>query len=191
MSVVTFPSGEKLEEMAAKVPDFMRPSNLPLAAYYEGYLSRGQCEEMSESLGQLEPYRHQDCGAVTRECHGDPSLEPLESVARGLNSIFWGFDLDENPVSWLQTYEVGGQYQRHMDGAPGQIRKYTAVALLTDPDEYQGGILRMCFHPVLFPVPRTQGTVVVFPSWLEHEVLSVTRGRRQTINMGFWGPPFK
>lgn len=191
MEIVTFPTLEKLETMAAKVPAYMRPSLTPSAAYVEGWLTDADCDEISASLAGLEPYTHQDCGAVTRESGGRPCLDQIEHVGRGLNAMYWGFDLDQDPVSWLQTYEEGGKYQRHMDASPGQTRKFTAVALLTDPMYYAGGMLRLFYHPVIFPIPRTRGTIVVFPSWMEHEVLPITHGHRQTINMGFWGPPFK
>lgn len=191
MKLETYPSREELEARASAVPEFMRPNEIPYAAVLEGYLSKRQCEMISDKLGQIEPYEFPVCGAETRECEWDPTLDPIEEATRYLNWIYWSFDLDPGQYSWLQTYESGGAYRRHQDGAPGQMRKLTAVALLSEADAYQGGDLILHYPPRAHVIPRTQGTIVVFPGWLEHEVLKVKTGLRQTVNMGFWGPPFR
>lgn len=190
-AIKTFPTLEQLEERAAKTPDFMRPNTIPFAAYIEGFLKDEECSAIIRRMHSVEPHSFRGCDAETREIEFDPVLDPIEATARALNELFWGFDLDDGQHSFCQTYTRGDRYQRHMDGSPGQNRKLTAVALLTDPSEYEGGLLRLYYQPVIFPAPRTRGTILVFPSWLEHEVLPITSGRRQTVNMGFWGPQFR
>lgn len=192
MSVLlTFPSQAGLERAYVRTPDFMRPNIVPYAVSLEGALSPDECQAIQETLEAVDTYTVANCGAVTREIVAAPVLDPIETVARNINSGFFGYDLDPGQHSWLQTYETGGVYQPHMDGTPGQMRKLTAVALLSHPDDYDGGSLRINVNPKAFRVPRTRGTIVVFQHWVEHEVLPITDGKRQTINMGFWGPPFK
>lgn len=169
----------------------MRPSKTPYAVILEGILSDEVCDHISDSLSSLETYSFRACGAQTRECESDPSLGPLESIARFTNDTYWGYDLDPGQHSWLQTYEAGNSYMRHFDGAPGQTRKLTAVLMLSDPAAYAGGDLEIFVVPTSIKIPRTRGTVVVFQPWLEHEVTPVSSGIRQTINMGFWGPEFR
>lgn len=191
MGLETFPSEEYLEGASRKWPEFMRPNTVPYAAWYEGLLPADECDAIIEKMINLSGYKSEGCGGVTRECHADPVLDTIEATARGLNALYWEYDLDPGQHSWFQSYERGSAYRLHMDGSPGQMRKLTAVALLTDPAVYSGGDLRFEVEPKSQWIPRTRGTVVVFQPWLLHEVLPVSSGHRQTINMGFWGPPFK
>lgn len=190
-ALLTFPSDTSLARGYANAPDFMSPSKVPYAVSLEGALSHLECDEIVETLSPIDPYSVPGCGAVTREVVAAPCLDPIETVARNVNDFYFGFDLYGGQHSWLQTYEPGGDYHRHMDGTPGQTRKLTAVAILSSPLTYEGGRLKMYVSPRHFTVPRTRGTIVVFQHWVEHDVSPVTAGLRQTINMGFWGPPFK
>ena len=191
MLLHTYPSPEDLLALATATPEYMRPNQIPFAVALEGFLDEDVCDHIREAGLDLESYTVRDCGAITRECEPIPALEPIEDAARTLNRIYWEYDLDPGQQSWLQTYEKGMNYQRHMDGSPGQMRKLTAVAFVSPETDYDGGDLRLYYHPMSFDIPRTRGTVVVFQPWIEHEVLPVTGGIRQSINMGFWGPPFK
>jgi PKHD-type hydroxylase len=111
----------------------------------------------------------------------------------------WGFD-----VYGIESVQVGeyvseekGYYDWHMDmlratEGPG-IRKLTAVLQLTDPDEYEGGDLeiRLPFTEEVVTVPKGQGNIVVFPSFLYHRVTPVTHGSRSTAVAWFVGPAFR
>lgn len=190
--IQTFPNAELIEEYANLVPAYMRPNLNPYAVVLEGILTDEECNRILDRGMRLEPYNFSTCGAITREFDpGHFSLAQIENVALGMNNLYWNYDLDERPVSWMQTYETGTDYKIHTDTAPGQTRKLTAIALLSDPTEYDGGKLVIHAEPFSFAVPRTRGTIVVFQPWLLHEVTNVSDGIRQTINMGFWGPPFK
>lgn len=190
-ALLTFPSQHRLEQSMLDLPGYMRPNVVPYAVSLEGALSHEECDVIVETLSPIEPYSVRDCGAVTREIVAAPVLDPIETVARNINDFYFGYDLDAGQHSWLQTYEKGDKYKRHMDGTPGQMRKLTAVAILSSPLVYEGGRLAMHVSPHSFIVPKTRGTIVVFQHWVEHDVSPVTDGIRQTINMGFWGPPFK
>ena len=85
----------------------------------------------------------------------------------------------------------GGGYGMDVDAVAGQTRKLTAVAMLTPPTEYAGGDLELHTPEETFLIPRTQGTIVVFQPWIHHQVTKIHSGVRQTINFGFWGPPFR
>lgn len=189
--LLTFPSVRIREEASWETPEFMRPSKVPYAVSLEGALTSQECYKIREALSHIEAYKVAGCGAVTREIVAAPCLDPIETVARNVNSVFFGYDIDPGQHSWLQTYGPNDGYKRHMDGSPGQTRKLTAVAMLSDVRDYEGGRLTMYAEPRDFVVPKTIGTVVVFQHWVEHEVSPITAGIRQTINMGFWGPPFK
>jgi predicted 2-oxoglutarate/Fe(II)-dependent dioxygenase YbiX len=191
MDFYTLPSTEDLELLQKAAPIWMNPNKQPYAVVAPGYFSEEQCENIVEKGMQEEPYKQNGCGAETRELPGAAFLQDLDLFARTANNIFWGLELHDEYVGWLQTYDVGGNYQTHMDSAPGQARKLTAVLMLTDDNAYLGGDLMIHPPPFQWQVPKKQGTVVVFLPYLLHTVTPVTYGVRQTINMGFWGPPFK
>jgi len=188
----TIPSTEDLASLSARTPDYMRPNTLPYAAVAPGYLSDVQCDSIIETYMKEEPYNFTSCGATTRECPRplDSVLELAVYFTNQVNKIYWQYALDEYPAAWLQTYKSGDSYKVHMDCAAGQSRKLTAVIMLTDSKDYEGGDLRFVDLLSLPKVEPRRGTIVVFSSWLRHEVTPLTRGFRQTINLGFHGPPF-
>lgn len=186
-----FPSEEALAEMERVTPEYMRPNHQPWVVVLNGYLDKTQCQDIAKETWTLKS-RDLGCGARTRECPlGMSSLSSLEDVVREVNKEYWGYILDATPPpAWVQTYGSGNHYGLHMDGAPSQSRKLTGIAMLTDPDTYTGGILSFFAMDKWFETDNSQGTVVVIPHWLLHQVSMVESGLRQTVNMGFYGPPF-
>lgn len=192
MDIHTFPSQNELAQRASATPNYMAPSKLPYAVILKDALSPDECEVIKDEFMAIEPYSVPHCNAVTREKIGTAkSLARVYKFTSIVNEEFWGYDLFDETVSWLQTYERGNDYQRHMDGSPGQMRKLTAVIMLTDPNSYSGGNLELEVPPVVHPVSTKQGTIVFFLPWVIHKVTSVQSGTRQTINLGLWGPPFR
>jgi len=192
--ISTIPSELEIVSLAARAQAHMRPSQLPSAVVARSFLSAIECDNIIDEMSVREGYEHDGCGAFTKEAAyplpESSSLQIVKRAARNLNEYYWNFELDEEPAAWMQTYHAGGSYPRHTDAEPGQSRKLTAVVMLTDHADYGGGSLLIKADPKEYVVSNRRGTIVVFPSWLPHSVDSVTRGIRQTINMGFWGPPF-
>ena len=80
----------------------------------------------------------------------------------------------------------------------GKIRKLSVTVNLTSPEEYEGGNLKFDlgkhnkggqFHEA--DVAREQGTIIVFPSYINHCVTPVTRGTRYSLVLWCSGRPFK
>ena len=62
---------------------------------------------------------------------------------------------------------------------------------LTDPSKYEGGQLSIA---VQNEQPRDyfgQGTVIWFPSFLEHLVEPIERGKRYSLVLWLYGPHYK
>lgn len=193
--VYTIPQASEIKRYAEALPAYMYINDNPQAVVFEGILTDFQIDFILDQEMGEPSYRHDSCGATTRECkeNGDLyDLRPISDIAKMANSLFFDFDINMSfSRSWLQTYEYGEDYPVHSDGSPGQSRKLTAVALLTDPKDYAGGSLEVDAFENWYQVPNTKGTVVVFPGWVRHRVTRVVLGQRQSINMGFWGPPFR
>ena len=91
----------------------------------------------------------------------------------------------------FSEYEAsfGGKYDKHIDVGDGNInacRKLSVILQLSDENIYEGG--DVCIRDN--PISRKQGTVVVFPSFLEHNVNMVTSGTRHSLVLWVYGPPF-
>ena len=95
----------------------------------------------------------------------------------------WLVDIRHIEPVQLGRYASNGFYGWHQDESMGSCnvmgltRKLSASLILSDPSEYEGGdlILRLAEEVV---VPKTQGTLVVFPSYTIHQVTPVTSGER-------------
>ena len=188
----TIPSQPEIDWFAAHSPDWMYPNKAPSAVYQKGVLSRGECNRILEEMRLIEAYPFPGCAAVTTEYPrslGGRCLRKAIEFSHRQNDFYWQFKIDEW-AAWMQEYKSGDRYQRHMDSGPGFSRKLTTVILLTPPGEYMGGDL-VVYTPRPQMIPCDQGTIVTFPSWTHHEVLEVLQGHRETINLGFYGPPFK
>lgn len=88
----------------------------------------------------------------------------------------------------LLEYPEGGHYDWHMDIGPGDaaLRKLSVIIQLSDPSEYEGGetVFNTGTEHVL---PKTQGQIAVFPSFVLHKVNPVTSGRRYALVLWFSG----
>lgn len=189
----SIPNSRYLRTAEEATPDYMYPSPNPLAIVWEGALSHEVCNAILDKYMDEEPYPFTGCDANTRECPRPLGsvLDPIRNFGLDVNDFWWKFYLGKNPGAWLQSYEVGDGYQLHMDGTIGQTRKLTVIALLTEPSNYEGGTLRVVSPPSEFDIPKTRGTMCVIPAWTLHDVTPVERGFRQTLNLGFYGPPFR
>lgn len=92
----------------------------------------------------------------------------------------------------VATYTNGGHYGWHLDiGKSGMsTRKLSVSVQLTDAHEYQGGDLE--FLCVENPnVPKSVGSMIIFPSFLPHRVAPVTSGTRKSLVAWIHGPSFR
>ena len=90
----------------------------------------------------------------------------------------------------------GGHYSWHHDidwnRNDGLDRKLSITVQLSDPSEYEGGDFE--FSEVLSPDPqqsKARGTVLIFPSYLQHAVSPVTSGVRKSLVAWFEGPKWR
>jgi PKHD-type hydroxylase len=89
-------------------------------------------------------------------------------------------------------YSPGDGFGWHLDAGGGQTstRKLSMSVQLCADNEYAGGDLEMCACPQLEP-RRRRGTIIVFPSFLAHQVTPVTQGTRYSLVAWAHGPTFR
>ena len=120
--------------------------------------------------------------------------QKLGDIIISMNSEGYNFDLyGFTEALQFTTYEPpGDHYVFHIDKANrGPVRKLSFVLQLTDPNEYEGGDLVYKIQDEDAKVPKSQGTICVFPSYILHKVTPVTKGKRQTLVGWLGGPNFK
>jgi len=88
------------------------------------------------------------------------------------------------------TWHVDNFTQK--DRHPGEERKLSCTLVLTEPDEYEGGELQICYYKNRFyNIKPKAGTAIVFPSWVPHRVRPVKSGQRISLVAWMKGPMFK
>jgi PKHD-type hydroxylase len=127
-------------------------------------------------------------------------FQPLGCIAKTYidianQSAGWNYDLFSQDNTQLSRYKGvnGGHYDWHKDClAPenGMQRKLSISILLSDPSEFEGVDLQ--FKNIEDrKILTKQGSIVVFPSFVEHRVKPVTKGVRYSAVTWASGPAFK
>lgn len=119
----------------------------------------------------------------------------LQSYLRTANVLAdWNFDIDKIEDIQVGCYPTGGHYDWHIDSfvpnSDGHQRKISAVAFLSDPATYEGGVFELEVAPDI-PERIPQGSIIVFPSVLKHRVTAVEYGIRFSAACWATGPAFR
>lgn len=105
----------------------------------------------------------------------------------------WNYAVTGNENIQFAEYAPGQHYNWHVDVFPLGFQKFdrkiTVITLLSDPTEYQGGDLFVRLYQE-YKAPLTKGSMIAFPSILEHMVTKVTQGVRYSATMWINGPCF-
>lgn len=111
----------------------------------------------------------------------------------------WKFSIDSAQPMQITRYSEGGHYEYHIDGngftremqdpkqtTYGKTRKLSMTIVLNE--DYEGGEFQFFRDDRL--VREKTGTVIVFPSYVQHRVLPITKGTRYSLVVWFCGEPF-
>ncbi|UPK65310.1 2OG-Fe(II) oxygenase [Rhodococcus pyridinivorans] len=122
--------------------------------------------------------------------------ERLYQAAEAANDEYWNLDVSDVRGVGINVYTRDGFIPKHFDmfntWGLDMTDKVSAVAMLTDPSEYGGG--ELVFPDVAgarLTAHKAQGTVIVFPAFIVHEVTRVTRGKRVIANVALHGEPWR
>jgi len=110
------------------------------------------------------------------------------------------FDFDLLDICQFYYFEYGVEENLknldwHMDLAnpyPYNERKLSFSLMMNDPSEYEGGQLEIWIDSnKTIKIPKTQGGLVIFPSFMPHRVTAITKGVRKSIVGFICGRPFR
>lgn len=122
-------------------------------------------------------------------------IRPLVDAVAALNEQYYRFELDSFPAHDAPTvlrYESrsNDEFRAHRDvGEFAPTRKLSCVVQLTDPSDYTGGDLVFASEGVA--AVRDRGHLIVFPSFLHHQVTPVIAGVRHVIVGWVHGSSFR
>ena len=111
-----------------------------------------------------------------------------------LNKRFFNFDVfGLNEGFQFTNYKApSNKYGKHVDRSSDFIvRKLSISIQLTDPKEYEGGELYLYEDDQGVLMDKKQGTLIMFPSYVLHEVKPVTKGERNSLVTWVTGNQFK
>jgi len=111
-----------------------------------------------------------------------------------MNSKFFNFDLFGLAEGFQFTrYDApGDHYGMHIDKVlNNEVRKLSLTIQLSSPEDYEGGELVLQFSPYPDVMDKELGKMIVFPSYVLHEVRPVTKGTRYSLVAWVTGKPFK
>ena len=152
-------------------------------------------EEEGTTFSNADNYRKSQIRWIKDDLLSGHLMKYVESV----NSAFFGFDLFNgvNEIQYTEySAEDNGFFKPHHDvlwtSEKMCDRKISMTVQLSDPDEYEGG--EFVFNEAPNPDAdelKKKGTILVFPSFLLHEVTPVTKGLRKSLVMFVYGPRWR
>jgi len=119
----------------------------------------------------------------------------------------WNFQFDWNESCQFTIYEKGHYYEWHTDQEPdllksnnknidGKTRKLSLTLQLTDKTKYEGGDFQFMWilgdkkeakdkkdfvKITTVDDAKDIGTIIIFPSFIFHRVLPITKGKRESL----------
>jgi PKHD-type hydroxylase len=111
-----------------------------------------------------------------------------------LNNEYFKFDLfGFNEGFQFTRYDApSGFYGAHIDkNLNGPVRKLSLTIQLSAPEDYEGGELALYTGKDRELMPKEHGKIVLFPSYVLHEVRPVTKGTRYSLVAWITGTPFR
>ena len=128
--------------------------------------------------------------------------ERLVNSVKYANSKWWNYDI-YGIIDYLQLlcYEASNNqkqksiqdhYNKHIDN--GELYYYRKISIsvqLSDPQDYEGSELKLYTRREAENLPKARGTMILFPSFVLHEVTPIIKGKRWALVCWVCGPQFR
>lgn len=173
-------------------------------AYWEKVFTKQECEKIIEIANKKGLVRGTTTDKtdirLSEVCwlYPDDDLEfvfrKITDVVLNLNNRFFKFDIFglSEGLQFTNYKAPSDKYGKHIDRENDfLIRKLSLSIQLTDPNEYEGGELILYEDEKGTEMKKEQGTLVLFPSYILHEVKPITKGERNSLVTWVTGKPFK
>tara|TARA_R110001592_G_scaffold65302_1_gene200489 strand:+ start:51 stop:611 length:561 start_codon:yes stop_codon:yes gene_type:complete len=116
-------------------------------------------------------------------------------------SADWNFDITSAEACQISKYDYNDRYDFHMDSIGtwptrhdcpdneylhNKTRKISMTCTLNS--DFEGGELEFVNG---YSLGATQGTIIFFPSFMQHRITPITKGTRYSIVLWFLGAPWR
>ena len=110
-------------------------------------------------------------------------FQKVLALVLAANHQFYHFEINYIDAIQVTAYGEGDFYDWHVDIGPERMgnRKLSVTVQLSAEEDYDGGELIIDFDTPNFRAPRKLGSATVFPSFLKHQVDTVTKGERYSL----------
>ena len=120
----------------------------------------------------------------------------ISSILHAVNQTAWQTVITNTENIQFGVYGQGQYYGAHrdVDLATPINRKLSITVQLTNPNYYKGGdfvLWGLNGKELRNDEWRNKGSILVFPSFLKHEVEPVTKGTRMSLVQWYAGPEWK
>lgn len=169
---------------------------------FEGIIPIEACENMIQNFSKIEPidattYNNSKLrNSKVRWVKNEVGL--IDHFLRYINlANAQAFNVDiQQEMDEMQFTEYDAEYEGKYDwhhdinweNDKNFDRKLSFVLQLSDPDTYKGGVFQ--FSEVETP-KLEQGTILIFPSYLQHRVTKVIEGKRYSLVSWVRGPRWR
>jgi len=174
-------------------------------AYLEKAFTEEECKQIIEignsvglekgaTRGPMPESRESEISWLYPNSELDWVYRRMTDIVTSLNDRFFKFDLfgATEGLQFTKYVAPSGKYGRHVDSAFGAaVRKLSFTLQLSAPSDYEGGNLNLYLSEKPEIMDKSQGFVVVFPSYVLHEVTPVTKGTRYSLVSWITGKPFR
>ena len=180
--------------------------NVHLYSYWHGAFTKEECKkiiQIAKKNGMIKGTTMNNNKLNVRESkiswlYSSDEMEwafrRVTDMVLDLNERFFNFDIfGLNEGFQFTNYKApSNKYGKHVDRSSDFIvRKLSISIQLTDPKEYEGGELYLYEDDQGVLMDKKQGTLIMFPSYVLHEVKPVTKGERNSLVTWVTGNQFK
>ena len=137
----------------------------------------------SNNTGVGTQIRDSDVSWLYPSAETDWIFERISATTKYLNDNFFNFHLSNfaEGLQFTRYVAPSGHYKQHIDKAfQGPIRKLSLTIQLSNANDYTGGELVLLYGEKQ-SMPKEQGKVIAFPSYVLHQVEPVTAGTRYSL----------
>ena len=173
-------------------------------AYLEKAFTKEECETIikianakglikGKTKNQSDVRQSQICWLYSSD-NLDWVFKKITDIVLNLNNRFFQFDIfGLNEGFQFTNYKApSDKYGKHVDRTLDfVVRKLSISIQLTDPKEYEGGELYLYDDDKGTLMDKKQGTLILFPSYILHEVTPVTKGERNSLVSWVTGKQFQ
>jgi len=175
--------------------------------YVDDAISKASCDLMIEKFEQTEGFQKAQIGGV-KDGSVDLNVRDVNKLAItneigigatltgigfNINQRSWKFDVTRSNQCEYLRYDQNGHYKTHVDSwinpSEKECRKITVLAFLND--DFEGGKFYLQHGSERIYPNQSKGTVIAFPSFMNHGVEPVTSGVRRSIVTWIVGPWFR